>query len=134
MTKVSGSLRRLVYERAAGRCEYCLLSQTTALHKHEPDHVIPRQHGGQTSGDNLALACFRCNRNKGPNIGSLDPETGQLVGFFNPRAHNWNEHFSLVDGVILPITAEARVTVAILRLNDNDRVVERQVLSTVGLY
>ncbi len=35
--------------------------------------------------DNLALACLRCNRHKGPNVGSFDPLTGQLTPFFNPR-------------------------------------------------
>ncbi len=33
---------------------------------------------------NLALACPYCNRYKGTDLGSLDPETGQLTPFFNP--------------------------------------------------
>ena len=75
------ALRRLVFERAAGRCEYCLLPQAVVVYRHEPDHIIPRQHGGQTEADNLALACTRCNRYKGPNVGSFDPQTGALVPF-----------------------------------------------------
>lgn len=100
MDGLTGNLRRLVYERAGGRCEYCLLPQSAALHKHEPDHIIPRQHGGESNADNLALACFRCNRHKGPNLGSLDPNTGELVGFFNPRRHRWEEHFHIEAGAI----------------------------------
>lgn len=134
MDTISGSLRRLVFDRAYGRCEYCLLPQSASLHKHELEHIIPRQHGGETNADNLALACFRCNRYKGPNLGSLDPQTSSLVGFFNPRHHHWNKHFALVEGMIQPLSAEARVTVAILRLNDAERVAERQALITAGLY
>jgi len=82
---ISAVLRQLVFERAEGRCEYCLLSQAVAAHKHEPDHIIPKQHDGETSADNLALACARYNRYKGYNVGSYDPETGVLVPFYNPR-------------------------------------------------
>jgi len=51
------ALRRLVAERAKLRCEYCLLPQEFALRAHEPDYIVPRQHGGETSEANLALAC-----------------------------------------------------------------------------
>lgn len=40
------------------------------------DHIIPRQHGGLTQLDNLALACLHCNRHKGPNLAGLDPLDG----------------------------------------------------------
>jgi hypothetical protein len=39
-------LRLLVAAGAEYCCEYCLLPQLAALHKHEPDHIISRQHGG----------------------------------------------------------------------------------------
>lgn len=131
---VSAVLRRQVAERAGHRCEYCLLPQAVAFHQHEPDHIVPRQHGGQTQADNLALACLRCNRFKGPNVGSFDPLTGVLVPFFNPRTQAWADHFVLEDSVIRPLTPAARVTVRILRLNDEDRLAERQWLLAAGLY
>lgn len=131
---VPASLRQLVAERAAHRCEYCLLPQAVALHQHEPDHIVPRQHGGETHENNLALACLRCNRYKGPNVGSFDPLTGVLVPLFNPRTHAWASHFEWDGATIRPLTPEARVTVRILRLNDADRVAERQRLLEVGLY
>ncbi len=56
------SLRQFVAKRANNYCEYCLLPQSIVLHKHEIDHIIPIQHGGKTSEENLALACMRCNR------------------------------------------------------------------------
>ncbi|HVV81503.1 MAG TPA: HNH endonuclease signature motif containing protein [Kofleriaceae bacterium] len=128
-TEIAGELRRLVTERAGARCEYCLLPEALALHRHEPDHIVPRQHGGDTSAENLALACMRCNRHKGPNVGSFDPATGVLVRFFHPRLDRWTEHFRF-DGVrIEALTAEGRVTVKILRLHDEDRLVERALMT-----
>ncbi len=87
LDSISRALRELVRKRANYCCEYCLMPETAALHKHEPDHIIPRQHGGKTEAANLAFACMRCNRYKGPNIGSFDEQTGDLTPFFNPRVH-----------------------------------------------
>ena len=131
---ISFELRELVAERARHRCEYCLLPETATLHRHEPDHIVPHQHSGITEADNLALACFRCNRLKGPNVGSFDPETGNLVPFFNPRVQEWTGHFALEDAMIVPLTAEGRVTAKLLRLNDEDRLEERRLLLGLGLY
>ena len=46
---IPADLRRLVAERAELCCEYCLLPEAFALRKHEPDHIVPRQHGGETT-------------------------------------------------------------------------------------
>lgn len=132
--ELSDRLRQMVIERAGSRCEYCLLPQSAAFHRHEPDHIIPLQHGGETIESNLALACMRCNRYKGPNIGSIDPATGELIRFFNPRIHKWDEHFELEGGIISPLTPESRVTVKIFRINDDDRVLERIQLLEIGIY
>jgi len=133
MAAVSAQLRRIVSERAARCCEYCLLPESLTLHRHEPDHIVPVQHGGGTDEANLALACMRCNRFKGPNVGSFDPATGQLTPFFNPRQHVWHDHFQLTGGLIVPLTPEARVTVKLLRLNDAERVLERRLMLEAGL-
>ena len=125
---VSEGLRRLVAERARHRCEYCLLPEAFALHRHEPDHIVPRQHGGATEPSNLALACLRCNRHKGPNVGSIDPIAASLVPLFNPRTQEWTSHFEW-DGV-----AARRVTVRVLQLNAPDRLEERQRLFDLGVY
>jgi hypothetical protein len=110
------------------------MPESGALHKHEPDHIVPHQHGGKTEQSNLAFACMRCNRYKGPNVGSYDPATGNLVSLFNPRAHQWMDHFDLRGGIIHPLTPEARVTVKLLRLNSEERVTERQRLLDAGFY
>src|SRR5437667_4729271 len=62
--------------------------------RHEPDHIIATQHRGPTSSENLALACFDCNRRKGPNLSSVDPETTRIVQLFNPRRDNWRNTFA----------------------------------------
>jgi hypothetical protein len=67
-------------------------------------------------------------------VGSIDPLTGKLVPFFNPRIHAWEDHFELKEAEIRPLTPEARVTVKIFRLNDEERVVERLHLLATGLY
>jgi hypothetical protein len=131
---IPASARQFVTERAKGRCEYCLMPQSASAFEHEPDHIVPIQHGGKTEVGNLALACLCCNRRKGPNVGSFDPKTGVLTPFFNPRAHEWDDHFQLEGAVIQPLTPEARVTVKILRLNDERRLEERRQLIALGLY
>jgi 5-methylcytosine-specific restriction endonuclease McrA len=76
MTKkpsVPERLRRQVQERAQGRCEYCLIHESDMYYPHEPDHVIAEKHGGATSLENLAWACFYCNRFKGSDLASVDP-------------------------------------------------------------
>jgi len=93
-------------------------------------------HGGQTSEENLALACPFCNEQKGTDVGSFDFETdGKLTRFFNPRIDVWTEHFQFSEsGKIKPLTAEARVTIKILRINDAERIEERRELMEAGIY
>lgn len=132
--EIPSALRKLVFDRAVGRCEYCLMPEAVSAYRHEPDHIVPLQHGGATEANNLALACLRCNRYKGPNIGSYDPETGALVAFFNPRTQVWQEHFRLDGAIIRAVTPQARATVKILKLNDASRIEERERLIQLGLY
>ncbi len=44
----------------------------------------------------------------------------------------WSEHFRLEQGEILPLTAEGRVTVKILRFNLPERVEERLLWAMLG--
>jgi hypothetical protein len=123
-----------VRERANGCCEYCLLSEERAFFPHEPDHIIAIKHGGTNAIDNSALACFDCNRFKGSDIASIDPDSGQLVSLFNPRTHEWSDHFRIEGGYIRPFTAMARVTERLLRLNQASRVDVRRILARIGRY
>lgn len=133
-TYIPAALRQLVLERAAGSCEYCHYPQDAGFLAFAIDHVIAEKHGGPTTAENLALACVFCNRFKGTDLGSLDPATGQLTAFFNPRTQLWTTHFRVERGHILPLTPEGRVTEAILRFNDPERVQERLLLIDAGRY
>jgi hypothetical protein len=133
-TYVPAALRRRAQERAAGTCEYCLLSEDDAYFSHETDHVIAEKHGGDTSYENLAWACFDCNRFKGSDIASRDPVSGDLVPLFNPREHNWHEHFEIERGVIQPLTPIGRTTERLLKFNLPERVEVRETLTKVGRY
>jgi hypothetical protein len=128
------SLRRLVIERASQRCEYCLLHRNYGITPHEVDHIYAQKHGGQTNEENLCLSCFECNRYKGSDICSLDPLTGEVVALFHPRREQWSQHFAVKTGVIEPLTPQGRVTVRLLRLNDEERVLERHRLITLKRY
>jgi 5-methylcytosine-specific restriction endonuclease McrA len=127
-------LRRQVHERAQGRCEYCLIHAADMYYPHEADHVIAEKHGGATSLENLAWACFYCNRFKGSDLASVDPETQKAVFLFNPREQSWKRHFRLNGGRIEGITTSGRATVALLHLNDAERVAYRLGLIDLGHY
>jgi hypothetical protein len=131
---ISTTLRRVVIDRAGGRCEYCGIPEHIALTPLELDHIISQKHGGQTDADNLALSCALCNKLKGSNIASVDPETGQLVFLFHPRRDRWNEHFRLDGAHMAALTPPGRVTIRLLQLNRPERVAERELLIAAGLF
>lgn len=134
MTYIPEALRRQVTERAGECCEYCLLPQEFSLYSHEVDHIIAEKHRGRTVVENLCLACLECNRAKGSDFGSFDPETGEIILLYNPRQQIWSEHFLLEGARIVPLSPEGRVTAFVLKLNDEIRVRARQVLLEAGQY
>ena len=89
------------------------------------DHVVPTLKGGGENFENLALACFHCNRRKSSNQTATDPETSEVVSLFNPRLQLWSEHFTWsADGLfVMPRTASGRATVVLFQLN-RERIVE----------
>ena len=89
MKDLSGEVRR----RAAGLCEYCHIPEAAFRRAFHIEHVIARQHGGATTVDNLALACWMCNLKKGPNLTGIDPQTGQITSLFNPRSDRFARPF-----------------------------------------
>jgi len=98
------------------------------------DHIIARQHGGATTIDNLALACGRCNRHKGPNLAGIDPETGNVVRLFNPRSDRWNAHFRWDGAIVVGISPEGRATVFVLAMNHPEDVAIRSELIGQGRF
>ena len=119
--RISAALRAAVRRRAGGRCEYGRVPEVGAFFAHEPDHIIATQHGGRTELENFALACIQCNRLKGPNIASVDPEAKRVVPLFNPRTDRWAEHFRTEGGRIVPVTPVGRARAALLGFADPDR-------------
>jgi 5-methylcytosine-specific restriction endonuclease McrA len=134
MTYIPADIRRLVYERAGGRCEYCRIHEDDRSTGHEIDHIIANKHGGETHEDNLCLACIDCNRHKGSDLSSLDPETKALTWLFNPRNASWSEHFQLNEATIEAFTPQGRATVFLLHLNDSERLQERATLIRLKRY
>jgi len=86
-------VRRFVSQRATGRCEYCGLSQEGQEARFHIDHIVPVVAGGQTTAENLALACVSCSLRKAARQTAIDPQTGGEVALYNPRREQWAEHF-----------------------------------------
>lgn len=132
---VPARLRREIRQRANRHCEYCLIHEDDVLIPHEPDNVIATKHGGQTDESNLAWACFLCNRAKGSDIASVDPESGDVVRMFSPRTDLWGEHFQLQpDARLIGRTPIGGTTVSLLQLNRLQHIEIRQLLASAGLY
>jgi len=131
---ISTELRRLVVDRADQLCEYCLVHRDDTFFGCSIDHIISIKHGGSSRGENLAHACMICNSNKGSDISSLVPETGELVRLFNPRIDRWSDHFRLDQALIVPLTEIGEATVRILGFNQDSRLLERETLQALGRY
>ena len=131
---ISEVLRAEIARRANYRCEYCLIREEDSGFPHQVDHILSRKHGGLSSIDNLALACIICNRQKGSDISSVEPQTGEIVRLFNPRRDRWGDHFRVAAEYIEPLTQTGSVTGRLLRLNTPERLVERRLLQALGSY
>ena len=108
-----------VRERAQFFCEYCHISEQWQYVRFTVDHIIPVKIGGTNEEDNLALACFHCNRRKGLQVTGRDPGSGEEVPLFHPRRHIWSEHFIWSNDRlnIMGLTSIGRATVEALELN-----------------
>jgi hypothetical protein len=117
--KIAASLQKQVRYRANSLCEYCHTDETWQYIPFTIDHVIPLSEGGQQGIENLALACFHCNRYKSNKQTGFDEQTRQTAPLFDPRKHHWADHFiwSRNGLLIIPLTSIGRVTVEILDLN-----------------
>jgi hypothetical protein len=127
------ALRQAVRRRANHRCEYCHIKEThlpfAAFHL---DHIVAKQHGGSDDLENLAWSCHECNLNKGPNLTSIDPDSGEVVRLFDPRKQSWDEHFSVEKEFIRARTNYGRATIWLLQLNSSERMELRSALAAVG--
>jgi hypothetical protein len=130
---MDAATREAIRGRAENRCEYCRLDQEFSRLAHHIEHIIAQQHGGGDTLDNLALACNRCNRHKGPNLTGIDQTTGNVVRLFDPRRNPWAMHFAFRGARIEGITPTGRATVYVLSMNGSRRLELRCRLLARGL-
>jgi len=116
---IPGSCREYVRQRAHGLCEYCHTSEQWQYVPFTMEHVVPVVRGGHSTPDNLALACFHCNRRKHDMVTAVDPESGAEVPLFHPREQLWRDHFiwSADARTVIALTPIGRATTAALTLN-----------------
>jgi hypothetical protein len=127
-------LENFVWSRANHLCEYCRVPQIFDPVAFEIDHIIARQHHGQTLVDNLALICFTCNRHKGPNIAGYDLELQQTTALFHPRRDTWSDHFRWEGPELSGLSAIGRVPIHVLAINLEHRIALRKSLIDEGVF
>ncbi len=133
-TYIPVELRRMVFQKAKQKCEYCLIHKDDTFFGCQVDHIIAEKHGGATTFENLALACTICNRAKGSDIATL--VAGELVRLFHPRLDQWHEHFGIAsDGfTIVSNSSIGKATIQLLGFDDSERLLEREMLFESGRY
>lgn len=85
----------LVSSRARHACEYCRAPEVVFNLPFEVEHIAPQSRGGETTENNLALACRSCNLYKSNYVSAVDEVTQQEASLFNPRRDLWDEIFQL---------------------------------------
>jgi hypothetical protein len=85
----------------------------------EIDHIVPESQGGETSLENLCLACTGCNNYKLDFQTAIDPITSQETALYNPRQQIWHEHFRWDAGGLnlSGLSPEGRATIERLKMN-----------------
>ncbi len=114
---IPGWLRKEVVQRAGNRCEYCQLSQAGQEAAFHVDHVHPVAEGGETTLENLALACVSCSLRKGARRLARDPIGKIDVALFHPRNQEWSQHFTWQGNRVRALTACGRATIELLKMN-----------------
>jgi len=117
--RVSAKLRELVAQRAGMCCEYCRCPAAYCPAPYSVEHIVPRNLGGSSDPENLALSCLGCNGHKYVAIEASDPVTDDVVPLYHPRRDVWSDHFSWEDNftVLVGLTDVGRATIHRLQLN-----------------
>jgi hypothetical protein len=113
--KIPEDVREKVRRRAHFLCEYCHTNERWQYVRFTIDHIIPND---DDSLENLALACFHCNRRKSNKTFVYD-ESGKEISLFNPRTDFWKDHFAWSEDKITIIakTETGQITIDLLELN-----------------
>lgn len=132
--RITAQLKKAVSDRAQGCCEYCRSQSRFAMQPFSVEHIIPRSHKGETTLDNLALACQGCNNHKYNKTQGRDPSSGNMAALYNPRKQRWSDHFAWSNDftLIIGLTPTGRATVRELQLNREGIVNLRRILHPIG--
>ena len=132
--RLSALLQREVWARALGCCEYCRSQARFAMQSLSVEHVDPRSRQGESTLENLALACQGCNNHKYNKTYGPDPVTGELVPLFHPRQQRWRDHFAWSEDctMVIGMTPTGRATIEALRLNREGLINLRRILFDAG--
>ena len=133
---VSIELRKFLEKRDRKRCAYCLISEENCGLKMHVDHIIPEASGGDTTHENLCLACFSCNVYKGAKETGIDPITQEIIPLFHPLKQKWHEHFRWDENKtkILGLSPCGRATISALKMNNTTVVNARKRWVSAGWH
>ena len=86
--------------------------------------------------DNLAYACFLCNRLKSNKTTVFDPLSQTQALVFNPRTQVWQEHFTWNEEFthIIGLSPTGRGTIVLLQLNREKLLEYRKALLQCGAH
>lgn len=116
---ISVELQRQLRAHFANACAYCHTAEALTVVTFEFEHIIPLVAGGQTTFENLCLACPTCNRHKAHRQTAPDPATQQIVVLFRPHQQLWSAHFTWSEDTteIIGLTPSGRATIVLLKMN-----------------
>lgn len=128
--------KRHIEERANGRCEYCHCPVAFSPQPFVMEHIIPKSRGGASTLDNLAFSCQGCNGAKYTKTEVWNETLQVMIPLFNPRVHEWQEHFQWSDNTetLEAISQIGLVTIETLKLNRQEVVNLRRLLHQAGLH
>ena len=130
------NLRQQVRERFNNTCAYCQTAESLTATIFEIEHIIPLFVDGETTLDNLCLACPTCNRSKGIYMDAVDPQTNESVPLFHPVTELWLDHFSWNEDYseIRGLTPTGRATIEFLRMNRPQLIRLRKMWVSLNLH
>jgi 5-methylcytosine-specific restriction endonuclease McrA len=91
-----------------GKCIHCRTKVSVSLHGRpiggaSLEHIVPRTHGGTDAFDNLAIACTRCNAQKGTRLDARRADDPTLRAVIETlRARREERLREPPDGLTLP--------------------------------
>jgi hypothetical protein len=134
--KSAEQIKRAVFEKGGGVCEYCRSQKDYSPDPFAVEHILPRVRGGTDALHNLALCCHGCNGHKHAKTEALDTITRVQVPLFHPRREQWQDHFEWSGDfiLVLGLTPTGRATIDALQINRPGVINLRRLLHAVGLH